>query len=110
MPKEKIYDFVKDCGECLTEQYIPIVQKRFQTPFTPEQKIWQQIRRGRYVEFNLIHDRGTKFGLVTPGVRIESVLMSLPLTSRWEYCHEPLPNSLEQELLDCLKNPREWVE
>ena len=63
----------------------------------------------RYVEFNLVHDRGTKFGLNTPGARIESILMSLPLTARWEYMHQPAPGSPEQKLMDVLKKPRDWV-
>jgi len=78
-------------------------------PFTPEEKQWQQLRRGRYVEFNLIHDRGTAFGLNTPNARVESILMSLPLTASWRYMHVPEPGSREQRMLDVLKNPREWV-
>jgi len=62
------------------------------------------------VEFNLVYDRGTKFGFQTPGARIESILMSLPLTARWEYMHVPLPGTPEYRLLDVLKNPRDWVE
>lgn len=107
---DKLYHFVKDCGESLAEQYIPIVNRRKDMPFTAQQKEWQQIRRGRYVEFNLVHDRGTKFGLVTPGVRIESVLMSLPLTARWEYNHYPAPASWEAETLAVLRNPKDWAE
>lgn len=77
-------------------------------PFTPDQKAWQQLRRGRYVEFNLVYDRGTKFGLTTNG-RIESILMSLPLTSRWEYCHEVEPGSDEAALLEVLRQPVDWL-
>jgi len=75
--------------------------------FTQQQKEWQQMRRGRYVEFNLVYDRGTVFGLKTGG-RIESILMSLPETARWEYSHSPAPGSPEAEILDAFKNPREW--
>ena len=89
--------------------YAPIVSRRAPLPFTPEQRAWQQLRRGRYVEFNLVYDRGTKFGLATPGSRIESILMSLPLTARWEYCHTPAVGSPEAALLDVLKTPREWA-
>lgn len=64
----------------------------------------------RYVEFNLVYDRGTKFGLYTPGARIESILMSLPLEARWEYMHAPEKGSREEELLQVLRTPREWVE
>ena len=63
----------------------------------------------RYVEFNLVHDRGTKFGLNTPGARIESILMSLPLTARWEYMHKPNPKSPEEELLNVLREPKDWL-
>eukprot|EP00842_Homolaphlyctis_polyrhiza_P001676 jgi/Hompol1/2509/HPOL_000064-RA len=108
-PSEDLYRFVKDCADVLVDQYCPIVKRRKDMPFTQSQKEWQQLRRGRYVEFNLIHDRGTKFGLATPGVRIESVLMSLPLTARWQYNHVPITGSPEEQLLDVLKTPREWV-
>ena len=77
--------------------------------FTPRQKEWQQLRRGRYVEFNLVYDRGTTFGLRTNG-RIESILMSLPLTARWEYCHTPAPESEEAALVAVLQNPRDWLD
>ena len=77
--------------------------------FTQNQKAWQQIRRGRYVEFNLVYDRGTTFGLTTNG-RIESILMSLPLTARWEYCHEVESGSEEERLLEFLREPRDWIE
>ena len=68
----------------------------------------QQLRRGRYVEFNLVHDRGTKFGLATPDARIESILMSLPLTARWQYDYEPAPASDEARLVEVLRAPRDW--
>lgn len=92
----------------LTDAYIPIVRKRKDMPFTPEQKQWQQLRRGRYVEFNLVIDRGTKFGLQTNG-RIESILMSLPLTARWQYDHHPVKDSPEDKLLQVLINPVDWI-
>jgi coproporphyrinogen III oxidase len=105
---DAVFDFVRDCGETMAKQYIPIVERRKDMPFTKEQKQWQQLRRGRYVEFNLVHDRGTKFGLVTPGVRIESVLMSLPLTARWEYNFRPAPGSPEEKLEKVLQTPQDW--
>jgi coproporphyrinogen III oxidase len=72
----------------MLDSYVPILLRRKDMPFTEKQKQWQQMRRGRYVEFNVMYDRGTKFGLATPGSRIESILMSLPLTARWEYMHQ----------------------
>src|SRR5690606_14374788 len=88
--------------------YLPIVNKRKNHPFEPAHKYWQEIRRGRYVEFNLVHDRGTIFGLKTNG-RTESILMSLPATVRFDYNYQPLPGSEEDKLLQACRHPREWV-
>ena len=107
-PEAACFDFVRDCGQAFLPAYMPIFERRRDMPFTPDQKQWQQLRRGRYVEFNLVYDRGTKFGLRTDG-RIESILMSLPLTARWQYCHTPAPGSPEHQLLDVLQTPRDWV-
>lgn len=107
--QEQLFSFVQDCLSAFLPSYLPIINRRKDMPYTDAQKHWQQIRRGRYVEFNLVHDRGTAFGLHTPGARVESILMSLPLTSRWEYMHVPEKGSREERLLDVLKNPREWV-
>lgn len=97
-------------GEAFVPAYVPIVDRRKGEAFTASQREWQQLRRGRYVEFNLVYDRGTKFGLATPGSRTESILMSLPLTARWQYCAlEPAPGSNEAELLAVLRKPREWA-
>ncbi|CAG8483486.1 8947_t:CDS:2 [Ambispora gerdemannii] len=106
---EKLFNFVKDCGNAFLPSYIPIVKRRKDMPFTKEEKLWQQLRRGRYVEFNLVWDRGTKFGLQTPGSRIESILVSLPLTATWMYNHSPLANSREKQLIEVLKNPKDWI-
>ncbi len=94
-------------AEAFIEAYIPIVERRQHTPFTAKQRYWQEIRRGRYAEFNLIHDRGTLFGLKTDG-RIESILMSLPPQARWEYDYHPEPGTPEAELVEVLKTPRDW--
>jgi coproporphyrinogen III oxidase len=101
-------NFGKACGNAFIDAYIPIVEKRKNTPYTNENKHWQEIRRGRYVEFNLVHDRGTIFGLKTNG-RIESILMSLPPTVRFEYNYQPESNSEEYKLLQACLHPRDWV-
>ena len=100
--------FGKACGNAFIDAYIPIVEKRKNTSFTAENKHWQEIRRGRYVEFNLVHDRGTLFGLKTNG-RIESILMSLPPTVRFEYNYHPKVASGEADLIDACLHPKEWV-
>ncbi|XP_040897158.1 oxygen-dependent coproporphyrinogen-III oxidase, mitochondrial [Toxotes jaculatrix] len=107
--QEEVFNFVKSCARTVVPCYLPIVYKHLNDSFTDEQKDWQQVRRGRYVEFNLVYDRGVKFGLATPGSRIESILMSLPLTARWEYMHEPAKGTQEAEMLEVLRNPKEWV-
>lgn len=107
--QEKIFAFVKDSLDGFLEAYVPIVEKRMNLPYTEAQKHWQQLRRGRYVEFNLVHDRGTAFGLQTPGARIESILCSMPRTASWEYCHEPEASSEEAKLVEVLKHPVDWA-
>ncbi len=105
---EDRYNFVTAIGNNFLKSYVPIVEKRKQMSFTKEHKDWQEIRRGRYVEFNLVHDRGTLFGLKTNG-RIESVLMSLPPTVQWKYNHHPKNNTEEAKLLKILTVPKEWI-
>ncbi|MFU8813263.1 MAG: oxygen-dependent coproporphyrinogen oxidase [Balneolaceae bacterium] len=100
--------FTTDAGKVFLEAYLPIVHSRMEEPYNPAQKYWQEIRRGRYVEFNLIHDRGTLFGLKTGG-RIESILMSLPPQVRWDYDFHPEPGTREADLIEVLANPKEWV-
>ena len=101
-------NFGKACGDAFVQAYIPIVEKRKSAPYTAENKHWQEIRRGRYVEFNLVHDRGTLFGLKTNG-RIESILMSLPPTVRFEYDYQPKPGTEEDKLLQACLHPKNWV-
>lgn len=100
--------FAQSCGDAFMEAYIPLVEKRKNTNFSAEHKHWQEIRRGRYTEFNLVHDRGTLFGLKTNG-RIESILMSLPPTVRFEYNYQPAPGSEEDNLLQACLHPVDWV-
>ncbi len=102
------YDFVTAVGNSFLDAYVPIVERRKNMPFTTEHRTWQEIRRGRYVEFNLVHDKGTLFGLKTNG-RIESILMSLPPHVQWVYDHQPEPGSEEERLLSVLKTPVDWV-
>lgn len=108
LPKDELLAFAKAAGESFIPSYIPIVEKHKAETFTEPEKVWQEIRRGRYVEFNLIHDKGTLFGLKTNG-RIESILMSLPATVRWEYNHHPEAGSPEARLLEILKEPKDWI-
>ena len=105
---EDRFDFVTAVGKSFLDAYMPILKKRMKHRFTQAQKNWQEIRRGRYVEFNLIHDKGTLFGLKTNG-RIESILMSLPPKVQWLYNHKPKEGSEEKKLLDVLKKPKNWV-
>lgn len=107
--QEQAFRFVKSCAESVIPSYIPLVSKHKNDPYAYHERQWQLLRRGRYVEFNLIYDRGTKFGLYTPGARYESILMSLPLLAKWEYMHSPELNSEEEKLLRVLRNPKEWV-
>ena len=108
MTMQNWYDFVTDVGDSFLEAYVPIVERRKKLKYTQEHSNWQEIRRGRYVEFNLVHDKGTLFGLKTNG-RIESILMSLPPHVQWVYDHHPKEGSEETKLLDVLKKPREWI-
>lgn len=105
---EDWFNFVCEVGDSFCDAYIPIVEKRKALLYTPEQKNWQEIRRGRYVEFNLVHDKGTLFGLKTNG-RIESILMSLPPHVQWHYDHHPVEGSEEEKLIQILENPIDWV-
>lgn len=105
---EKLLAFATDNLATVIPAYGPIIQKHKNDPFTQQEKEWQLIRRGRYVEFNLVYDRGTVFGLKTGG-RIESILMSLPETARWEYDHHPAVGSKEEEILKIFRQPRDWL-
>src|SRR5690606_31277399 len=105
---EDWYKFVSDVGNSFLEAYIPVIEKRKDLEYTPSNRTWQEIRRGRYVEFNLVHDKGTLFGLKTNG-RIESILMSLPPHVQWVYDHQPEPGSEEEKLIKVLQHPKNWL-
>ncbi len=106
---EALFAFVRDCGDAFLQAYVPIVERRKNEPYTDRQRAFQELRRARYVEFNLLYDRGTLFGLKTGG-RVESILMSLPPVVRWEYDYHPEPGSREAELYDYYLKPRNWAE
>jgi coproporphyrinogen III oxidase len=105
---DQLFAFVQDAGGAFLEAYLPIVHRRKDDPYTDKHRAFQEFRRGRYVEFNLIYDRGTIFGLKTGG-RVESILMSLPPVVRWHYDHRPGPGTEEAELYEYLK-PRNWAD
>ena len=105
---EQSFDFIKSVGDSYLLAYTPILERRKDLPFRQEQKDWQLLRRGRYVEFNLVHDRGTLFGLQSGG-RTESILMSLPPKVAWEYRAEPKPGSAEATLLSDYLVPKNWL-
>ncbi|CAH0683392.1 unnamed protein product [Spodoptera exigua] len=107
--QEAAFKFVTSCAEAVIPSYLPIVKKHKEDAYGYFERQWQLLRRGRYVEFNLMYDRGTKFGLHTPQARYESILMSLPLNAKWEYMHQPKPNSPEEKLMKVLKEPVEWL-
>jgi coproporphyrinogen III oxidase len=106
---ERLFAFQESNGNAFLSAYLPIVEKRKGLPFSEAEVKWQEIRRGRYVEFNLIHDRGTLFGLKTNG-RTESILMSLPPRARWIYNYQPEAGSREDELLQACLHPRNWID
>ena len=105
---EELFAISQDCAHSFLPAYIPIVERRRDTEYGEHQRNFQLYRRGRYVEFNLVYDRGTIFGLQTNG-RTESILMSLPPLVRWEYGYQPEPNSPEAELYDVFLKPQDWA-
>ena len=102
------FAFVRAVGDAFLESYLPVVARRRADPVTPAERQFQEYRRGRYVEFNLLHDRGTTFGLKTGG-RTESILMSLPPVVRYEYARRAEPGSREAALTDYWLVPRDWA-
>lgn len=106
--KEDLFAFVKEIGESFAPIYTHFMAKNKDLPFSEDQKTFQMLRRGRYVEFNLVHDRGTKFGLETNG-RTESILMSMPPMAQWVYNFQAVEGSQEARTLSLLKKGIEWV-
>ena len=106
---EELFAFVQDCGRAFLPAYLPIVERRSSLKYSERERQFQLYRRGRYVEFNLVYDRGTIFGLQTNG-RTESILMSLPPLVRWEYGYTPQPNTPEAELYETFLKPQNWAE
>jgi coproporphyrinogen III oxidase len=102
------FAFVQSCAKAFIPAYAPIVERRKNTEYGDRERQFQLYRRGRYVEFNLVYDRGTIFGLQTNG-RTESILMSLPPLVRWEYGYEPEPNTPEAELYEVFLKPQDWA-
>jgi coproporphyrinogen III oxidase len=90
----QLFAFVKDMAATVVPSYVPLVEQHKNESYGLAERDWQLLRRGRYTEFNLVYDRGTRFGLFTPNARIESIFISLPLTARWEYMHTPAPGAL----------------
>lgn len=107
LTKEQLFEFVKEVGNTFAPIYTKLMNKNKELPFSESNKQWQLLRRGRYVEFNLVYDAGTKFGLESNG-RTESILMSLPKTAGWEYDFSVKPGSLEAKTLDFLKKGISW--
>lgn len=103
-----MFDFVRAAGDAFLQSYLPIVERRKGLSYTPEQRYFQEVRRGRYVEFNLVYDRGTIFGLKTDG-RTESILMSLPPVVRYVYDYKPAPGTPEAELTEYWLKPKDWA-
>lgn len=107
--QSKAFKFVRDCANAVLPSYLPLIKKNLLKSFTDEDRDWQLLRRGRYTEFNLVYDRGTKFGLATPGARIESILMSLPLYAKFHYPRGQMNNANYERLTQVLKKPKEWI-
>ncbi|AFY43124.1 oxygen-dependent coproporphyrinogen oxidase [Nostoc sp. PCC 7107] len=105
---EDLFAFIQGCGRTFLPAYVPIAQRRHEIEYGDRERNFQLYRRGRYVEFNLVYDRGTIFGLQTNG-RTESILMSLPPLVRWEYGYQPEPNSPEAELYNTFLKPQDWI-
>ncbi|MBM3451809.1 MAG: oxygen-dependent coproporphyrinogen oxidase [Bacteroidetes bacterium] len=108
LPKETLFEFCMELGKAFPKIYKKQVELGKNIEISEINRTWQQLRRGRYVEFNLVHDRGTKFGLISGG-RTESILLSMPPTANWVYGYQAFENSAEQETLDWLRKDVDWL-
>lgn len=106
---ERCFEFMQSIGKHFSQAYFPIVSRRFELPYTDQHRAFQKYRRGRYVEFNLVYDRGTLFGLQSKG-RTESILVSMPPEATWQYDYHPAPGSAEAELYDHYLKPQPWLD
>jgi coproporphyrinogen III oxidase len=109
MPKPQLFEFVKNLGQQFVPIYTHYMAQNAKLPFAQNEKNWQMLRRSRYVEFNLLYDRGTKFGLDSNG-RTESILMSMPPMAQWQYNYNPQPNSPEAHTQTMLKKGVDWLQ
>lgn len=107
-PFERCFEFMQDVGKGFVDAYIPVVEKRKNTPYQEKHRQFQLYRRGRYTEFNLLFDRGTLFGIQSGG-RTESILMSMPPLARWQYNYQPESGSEEAQLYESFLRPRDWL-
>lgn len=105
---DRTFEFVRSVGDHFLPGYLPIVERRRETPYGEREREFQRYRRGRYAEFNLLYDRGTRYGLQS-GRRVEAVLSSMPPEVRWEYGWEPEPGTPEAELVNAFLTPRDWL-
>jgi coproporphyrinogen III oxidase len=105
---DRSFEMMRSVGDAFLNAYAPIVERRKDTPYGERERDFQAYRRGRYVEFNLVFDRGTLFGLQSGG-RTESILVSMPPIVKWRYAWHPEPGSPEARLYDTFLRPREWV-
>jgi coproporphyrinogen III oxidase len=108
LAEDSSFDLVKSVGDRLLEAYLPILERRRNLPYGEKERSFQAYRRGRYVEFNLVYDRGTLFGLQSGG-RTESILMSLPPRAEWRYDWKPEPGSPEEKLYSDFLKPKDWI-
>jgi len=108
--EDGVFEFVQAVANAWMPSWLPIVEKRQPLSYSEKQKHWQKLRRGRYLEFNLLYDRGVKFGLQTANPRVEGVMVSAPPEIAFEYKHEVEAGSEEERLLEILKNPIDWTE